>query len=65
MTKKFIVGGLSSVQRHDLIGLCNGMMAGCVVVTACCDRISPWAAFVVGIIASFTYSFAVRLMDYL
>jgi len=47
----------------DFPALTNGILAGLVGVTAACDCVAPWAAFVIGILASITYSTACRVMN--
>ena len=38
--------------KHDLIAACEGLFAGLVGVTACCNNVDVWTAFVVGIISA-------------
>lgn len=62
MTKKFITGE-TQTMRMDFPALTNGILAGLVGITAACDCVAPWAAFVIGILASLTYSTACRVMN--
>lgn len=43
--------------------LCNGVLAGMVSVTACCDNIALWAAATIGIIGSLIYMNTKRLIS--
>ena len=38
-------------------------MAGLVSITASCDRVHPWAAFVIGAIGAFVYIGSTRLLE--
>ena len=51
-----------NVSWYDVGGLCNGILGGLVAVTACCNNVQPWAAFVIGFIASIVYSCSCRLL---
>lgn len=55
-------GGRTDV-RLDFSALTNGILAGLVGVTASCDDIEPWAAFVIGFISAFVYIGASKLMQ--
>ena len=50
-------------MRYNFGALTNGILAGLVSVTAGCNAFEPWAAFAVGIIGSFIYIAAARMMD--
>lgn len=60
-TRKYITGEKRDV-RLDFQGLTNGMLAGLVCITASCDSVESWAAVVIGIIGSITYSLACKAM---
>ena len=49
--------------RFDFQGITNGILAGLVTVTAACDCIETWAAFLMGILGAFVYCGACRAMD--
>ena len=62
LTKKHITGQ-GATMRMDFPALTNGILAGLVAITAACDVVEPWAAFVIGILGSLTYSLSCRAMD--
>jgi Amt family ammonium transporter len=49
-------------QVWDLIGVCNGILAGLVSVTAGCSVIEPWAAILAGAIGSMVITGASKLL---
>lgn len=57
-----IITGEHNNTRLDYIGFTNGILAGCVGITAGCNDIEPWAAVVVGLIASVVYCFSCVLV---
>ena len=46
----------------DFQGLTNGILVGLVCITASCDCVESWAAVIIGIIGSVTYSLACLVM---
>mmetsp|Transcript_14549 Transcript_14549/g.24828 ORF Transcript_14549/g.24828 Transcript_14549/m.24828 type:complete len:145 (-) Transcript_14549:219-653(-) len=42
----------------------NGLIAGLVSVSGCCESIEPWAAIIIGVIGSLTFSLGVRFLHY-
>lgn len=44
--------------------ICNGLLSGLVGVTASCDVVAPWAAFVIGIISALIYIGYSELINY-
>ena len=62
LTRKYITGQ-NKDHRLDFGALTNGLLAGCVSVTASCAAIEPWAAIVIGLIGSVVYSGACVLME--
>jgi Amt family ammonium transporter len=42
-------------KRLDAAGLCNGILAGLVAVTASCNLIRPWESIVIGLVAGIIY----------
>lgn len=42
-------------KRLDAAGLCNGILAGLVAITASCSFVRPWEAIVIGGIGGFLY----------
>ena len=59
-TKSYITG-IEQSCRMDFCGLTNGILSGLVCVTASCNCIESWAALILGIVGSITYSLAVRI----
>jgi Amt family ammonium transporter len=55
----------SHLAKYDIGALCNGILCGLVSVTGVCDRTEPWAALIIGAVASLVYSFAAKLIDVL
>ena len=60
--RKRITGQHTDI-RLDFNALTNGVLAGCVSITASCGYVDPWCAIVIGIIGSFFYSYACLVMD--
>jgi ammonium transporter, Amt family len=42
-------------QRLDYSAFMNGILAGCVSITASCDRVSSLSAIIIGLIGSVIY----------
>jgi ammonium transporter, Amt family len=42
-------------RRFDVGALCNGILAGCVAITAPCAWVKPWEAIIIGIIGGLLY----------
>ena len=61
-TRKYITGERKDM-RMDFQGLTNGMLAGLVCITASCDCVESWAAVIIGILGSITYSASCRAMN--
>mmetsp|Transcript_39215 Transcript_39215/g.83583 ORF Transcript_39215/g.83583 Transcript_39215/m.83583 type:complete len:456 (-) Transcript_39215:235-1602(-) len=63
-------GGLTCVSIDRLVGsktwdvamVCNGILAGLVAITAGCEVITPWYAFMCGIFGGLTYYGVSKLM---
>jgi Amt family ammonium transporter len=50
--------------KPDVSMACNGMLAGCVAITAPCAFVAPWAAVIIGIIAGFLVCGSVWFFDH-
>jgi ammonium transporter, Amt family len=50
--------------KPDISMACNGMLAGCVAITAPCAFVAPWAACVIGIVAGFLVCGGVWFFDH-
>lgn len=50
--------------KADIAMACNGMLAGCVAITAGCAFVAPWAAAVIGFIAGFLVCGGVWFFDH-
>lgn len=55
------MGGNTNI-RYNFSALTNGILAGLVSITASCDRVHPWAAFVIGSLGALVYIGSCRLM---
>jgi len=55
------LGGNTNL-RYNFSALTNGILAGLVSITASCDRVHPWAAFVIGGLGAFVYIGSTRMM---
>jgi Amt family ammonium transporter len=59
--RKHITGEGKDI-RLDYAAFTNGILSGCVSITAGCNDMEPWAAIIVGIIASFVYCYSCVLI---
>ena len=57
--------GDQDYEIYSMTSLCNGILAGLVGITAGCDAVASWAAFVIGIIAAFIYIGYNKLISWL
>ena len=59
--RKYITGECRDT-RLDYAAFTNGILGGCVSITASCNEVHPWSAVVIGIIASIVYSYGCVLI---
>merc|ERR1719375_780002 len=50
-------------KSFDVCGICNGILAGLVSITAPCGSVKPWEAFIIGFIGAFVYQGTSMLMQ--
>lgn len=50
--------------KPDISMACNGMLAGCVAITAPCAFVAPWASVVIGLIAGVIVCYGVWFFDH-
>jgi len=63
IVKPHVMGTYSRSNRYDVGALCNGILAGLVSITASCNNVTPWMAFVIGVIGGVVYSYGCKLLD--
>jgi len=49
---------------YDIAGLCNGILAGLVSVTAVCHDVPPYVAFFIGTIGGVVYCFGIKFITF-
>eukprot|EP00971_Amphidinium_carterae_P303489 6030535-Amphidinium_carterae.1 len=52
----------AQLKRYDVGGMCNGILAGLVSITAPCGNVTNWSAFLLAIIGGFIYFGASNLL---
>lgn len=50
------------LKKYDIGGMCNGILAGLVSITAGCGNLETWAAFIAGLVGACVYEGASRLL---
>jgi len=60
--KPLIMATHSLTNVYDVAAMTNGILSGLVAITAIADRVEPWAAFIIGIVSAFVYSFSCKLL---
>jgi ammonium transporter, Amt family len=50
--------------KPDISMACNGMLAGCVAITAPCAFVAPWAAVLIGSVAGVLVCVGVWFLDH-
>lgn len=61
--KGHILKFYSKTYIFDMGQFCNGVCAGLVGITAGCDCVEPWSAFVIGIISGFAFIFGCWILQ--
>lgn len=56
---RFVIGG----RRYDIGGMCNGILAGLVSITAPCGNVECGSAFLIGLLGGLVYQGASSLMQ--
>jgi Amt family ammonium transporter len=41
--------------KYSIIALCNGVLAGLIGITSCCNTVESWCAFFIGILSAIVY----------
>merc|ERR1712224_844098 len=54
---------LVAPKSFDVCGICNGILAGLVSITAPCGSVKPWEAVIIGFIGAFVYQGTSMLMQ--
>lgn len=63
--KPFFLRTYRHVSWYDCQTLCNGILSGLVAISASIDRVEPWAAICIGIIAGIIYVLFLRWLVHL
>ena len=53
---------ISSRHIYDVMSMCNGILAGLVSITASCNNVENYAAFLIGLIGAFIYMVASNIL---
>ncbi len=62
--KPHFLGTYSFVNRYDCVALCNGVLAGLIAVSGCCNHIDGWTAFLFGIVGAVFYIGGCKVLDF-
>merc|ERR1719214_202147 len=54
---------LVAPKSFDVCGICNGILAGLVSITAPCGSVKPWETVIIGFIGAFVYQGVSMLMQ--
>lgn len=49
--KPLLMRTYSKYNKHDLGATCDGVVCGLIAITASCNNVEPWAAFIIGFVS--------------
>merc|ERR1711970_773419 len=51
-----------ATRKYLVAELCNGALGGLVSITAACNAVTDWSAFIIGVIGGFVYVLGQKLL---